>query len=643
MPLDRTRLGSKGSGRRRLGAVLLGLATMSTVLAANARAKTTSDPPLQARAAADKAVVAGQVDPSTRGIILKFREGTRVWLRGGVFVSTGSADVAAVNAAVKANPGTVIERLFKRSEADLAQEKTRIEARSRRQQADFNLYYRLVAPPGADVAALIAALNQQSVVEAAYSEPQAAPPPVTPDFTGQQGYRASAPGGIDANFASTLPGGKGQNVVIADIEYSWNINHEDLTKAALPGTPIANGTAADPFSDFNHGTAVLGELVGDENSFGVTGILSGATLRLVNASTTGGYQLANAINAATGALTPGDVILIEQQTTGPNGGCDATSQVGCAPVEWVGAFYDAIVAATSAGIIVIEPAGNGSQDLDSDPYGTINFPSNKPDSGAIVVGAGAAPGCTNPARGRLGFSNFGARVDVQGWGQCVVTTGYGDLQGGADPNVHYTNTFGGTSSASPIVAGAAGVLSSIAQQTGGLLTPAQMRTRLQTNASPQQFGLAGNIGPLPNLFLTLGGSGCSSPPPATITASPGVITFGTAGNDVIYGTAGPDRITGLGGNDVIVGMGGNDQLVGDDGNDTLCGGLGNDSLSGGAGTDQLEGDAGNDDLTGGADDDKLFGGDNVDRLAGGTGTDTCVAGGQAGDASAGPPSCEVIA
>ncbi|MGH9222421.1 MAG: hypothetical protein ACRD2W_01145 [Acidimicrobiales bacterium] len=117
----------------------------------------------------------------------------------------------------------------------------------------------------------------------------------------------------------------------------------------------------------------------------MTGIVSGAALNLVNANTTGGYELANAISLATAASNPGDVILIEQQTTGPNGGCDVTSQVGCAPVEWVQAFYDAIVVATSAGIHVIEAAGNGTQDLDSDPYDPMT---TRADSGAIMVGAG---------------------------------------------------------------------------------------------------------------------------------------------------------------------------------------------------------------------------------------------------------------
>ena len=97
-------------------------------------------------------------------------------------------------------------------------------------------------------------------------------------------------------------------------------------------------------------------------------------------------------------------------------------------------------------MIVVAAAGNGRQDLDAEEYDDTF--GTRPDSGAIIVGAGAAPGCTAPPRGRLIFSNFGSRVNLQGWGECVATTGYGDsrpgsLQGTADSDDAYTSTFGG--------------------------------------------------------------------------------------------------------------------------------------------------------------------------------------------------------
>jgi uncharacterized repeat protein (TIGR01451 family) len=75
-------------------------------------------------------------------------------------------------------------------------------------------------------------------------------------------------------------------------------------------------------------------------------------------------------------------------------------------------------------------------------------------------------------------------------------------------NDAYTGRFNGTSSASPIVAAAAGIVSSVAQQENELLTPAEVRDLLVTTGTPQDTttlgALPGNIGPLPNLAAALG-------------------------------------------------------------------------------------------------------------------------------------------
>jgi serine protease len=431
---------------------------------------------------------------------LKFKEGSGIRLRGNRFVSETGANVSGLTSVLAKYPGVRAKRLFERPESVLANEKTRIEAKSGRQQADKNLYYRLTLRPGTNAVAVLDDLNALSIVEIAYAEPLPSPPPVTPDFTDQQGYREAATDGIDADFAATVPGGTGANVRIIDIEYSWNQSHEDLSKAGAALIP--NGTPSDPFSSNDHGTAVVGEMVSDANTFGTTGIANGANLGLVNASNTeDGYDLADSIDLAHASLGVGDLIIIEQQTAGAHGGCGA-DQVGCVAVEWVEAWYDAIESATADGIIVLEAAGTGNEDLDNADYGSP-FPDGRSDSGAIIVGAGGAPGCSDPAHARLSFSSFGARVNLQGWGQCVVTTGYGDLQGGA-MNAWYTNSFGGTSSATPIVTGAAAVVSSVAQQQGVAYSPTQIRSLLASTGTAQDTSAdAGHIGPLPNLRAAL--------------------------------------------------------------------------------------------------------------------------------------------
>ena len=446
-------------------------------------------------------------------IHLKFVEGAKVRLRDNAFVTLADDDLGGIRNVLQQFPGVYVERLFARPELALAEQKRRLQQTTRRNLPDLNLWYRLIVPSGVDAEALSASLNELPIVQIAYLEPLPAPPPgavsrpapdPTPDFEPLQNYLDPAPDGIDARFAWTVPGGTSLGMSIIDIEYSWNQSHEDLSQAL--GALIPNGTPRDPFNDDNHGTAVLGELVADRNGLGVTGISYEAILGLVNAfNIERGYDLANSIDIAHAALLPGSVMLIEQQTSGPLGPC---SQAGpFVPVEWVRAYFDAIVTATADQIVVVEAAGNGGCNLDDGAYGGL-FDRAERDSGAIIVGAGSAPGCTNPPRSRLAFSTYGSRVDLQGWGQCVTTTGYGNLQGG-DRNQWYTNTFNGTSSASPIVAGASLALEGISLELfGTILSPTQLKDILVTTGTPQAG--PGHIGPLPNLAGAIEGLGEAS-------------------------------------------------------------------------------------------------------------------------------------
>jgi uncharacterized repeat protein (TIGR01451 family) len=444
-------------------------------------------------------------------IHVKFRQDTRVRVREGNFVSFGEDDLSALEALLATYPEVVPTRLFdKRSEEELDAEKQRVERISRREQGDKNLYFRLSFPakPLGDVGRLIDALNALELVELAYPESAEELDPTnhTDDFRPFQGYRVGAPGGINADAARTVAGGRGENVQIIDIERWFNPAHEDLPAVTVydNGDPLATFDAP-----FDHGTAVLGQLFGLDNDFGVLGLADQAAPAFVSRAD----GVSNAIDVATANSTIGDVILLEVQLAGANGGCTSVSQVGCVAVEFVQANYDAIVTATSLGINVVQAAGNGSQDLDSAPY-NATF-GTRPDSGSILVGAGAADpdagvagNCTTtaPPRGRLNFSTFGSRVDLHAWGQCVTSTGYGNLQGSPDSDDAYTGTFGGTSSASPIVTAAVGIVSSIAQEQGTPLTPAEIRALLVATGTPQDTSaaaLAGNIGPLPNLAAAL--------------------------------------------------------------------------------------------------------------------------------------------
>ena len=314
-------------------------------------------------------------------------------------------------------------------------------------------------------------------------------PITTPSFESYQGYLGPAPFGIDAPAAWRL-GIRGQGEWFADLEGGWNADHEDL-----PGDRITH-VIGKPVIDRSwraHGTAVLGEVVGKSNALGVVGIAPDVD-RVFTASI-GGIAVARALDAAARNLRAGDVLLIELHAIGPRG--------NFIPIEFWDDNYDAIRAATTRGVVVIEAAGNGNEDLDHNAY-KGKFDRAQRDSGAILVGAGGPPRPGFVDRERLSFSNYGSRVDVQGWGRKVATLDYGDLQSCDDPgHRHYTGEFSGTSSASPIVAGAALLVEATARSKGRVLSPREVRELLAKTGTPQTGNTRQQIGPRPDLARAL--------------------------------------------------------------------------------------------------------------------------------------------
>ncbi|MBP7146540.1 MAG: S8 family serine peptidase [Acidobacteria bacterium] len=435
---------------------------------------------------------AGAAGQAGDRVTVKFADGTGVRLREGRLVSIAGRDLAPLEhllARFAAEPS----RLSDLPEARLDDLRRAAETGAGKHLPDMNLYFELAVPAGHD-AQLAEALEALDLVEVAYPSPAPAPPPgdippETPDFRWRQGYPLVAPGGIDAPYAWNLPGGRGEGVFVIDIEYDWYDTHEDL-EAALGQKLVYVPAGYYP----EHGTAVLGELIARDDRWGVTGLVPAARVGMITQYPVNNTNsVARAILAATDLQGPGDVMLLEAQTSGPNG--------QYCPVEWNQAEFDAISLATGKGIVVVEAAGNGSQNLDS-PIFLDRFNRGVRDSGAIIVGAGATPSSAQPDRSRLSFSCYGSRVDVQGWGELVATTGYGGLfAGDAEHRQDYTSTFNGTSSASPVVTGAAVALQGFVVGRGDPpLPPTEVRRILVQTGTPQQAGpYTGKIGPRPNL------------------------------------------------------------------------------------------------------------------------------------------------
>jgi len=355
--------------------------------------------------------------------------------------------------------------------------------------------------------------------------PLAWAPASTPDLSTEQRYLDAAPDGIDARYAWTRRGGKGDGVEIVDVEREWRFTHEDLLECG----GLAGGYPVDCIRERNHGTAILGILHGDDNALGIEGICPHANVRGVSTrmpglpedQIPGTIDTANAIRTAAQLLTEngtklgtGHIILLELQRVGP-GGYNI-------PVEWWPDDLAAIMYATSLGLLVVEAAGNGHPStlqgvsLDAAMFDTadVGFPSGwrnpldrrHVDSGAIIVGAGVPPvGTSRVDRSRMAYSNWGRCVDVQGWGDEVVTTGYGCKQGGVDEDRWYIQDFGGTSAASAMVAGTLACVQGYRRRTRGrLLDSRRARALLRATGSRQkadgsQFPLSQHIGPRPNL------------------------------------------------------------------------------------------------------------------------------------------------
>ncbi len=366
---------------------------------------------------------------------------------------------------------------------------------------------------------VVKALQALPAVELAYAEALASDPGASgvPVFDADQSYLDAAPVGIGARWAKEMVedlGNTTKRIHCCDIEQRWVLDHDALKDVKLIQNR-AKSTRAPFFGDNrydknkagnldsedgNHGTAVSAQLVGNNNVEGIAKDIAHYEIasHYDEPSNSNGNIAEAVVNVLAlwyvlgGELKAlhGNVILIEAQR------CGLVAEIDHAD-------FAAFSLATDLGVVVVEAAGNSGFDLDTyqDQWGRHILRRGGAgfrDSGAVVVGAGWSALPHDRAR----FSNYGSRVDCYGWGDSGVSAGYGDYDSRGGPDSWYTDSFGGTSCAASIIAGAAALLQYLTRcTTDSALDPLEARATLADRATgtPQGPGVAGNIGVMPDL------------------------------------------------------------------------------------------------------------------------------------------------
>ncbi|WP_242293084.1 S8 family peptidase [Bacillus cereus group sp. BfR-BA-01441] len=448
----------------------------------------------------------------TKQLILKFKNEANLPYQDGIekFIKEEKQDPELIGILAE-YPNVTINRLFNSLNPKEIKNLGKEIKDSDHISSNLLNYYIVETQDDIDVQALLTKIEKSSLVETAYLQEEEAPPaerlpnlsvnPYDEPRLTRQGYLEPAPLGINAPYAWSIKGGDGKGTTFVDMEYGWLFNHEDLVNQKIE---LISGQNKSEHHD--HGTSVLGIVSAEDNNIGGIGIAPKAKVKVVSQiRDNGNYNTADAILSAVNNMQAGDILLLEAQAT-----YDGYGDKNYFPVEVKPDIFDAIRMGTNKGIIIIEAGANGGNDLDQfrDRNGKQVLNRNSPDfkdSGAIMVGAASA----RVPHKRSYFSNYGSRVDVYGWGNAVDTT---DAKPSEFITNLYTSSFAGTSSASPIIAGAAASIQGIAKNNQGrVYTPSQLRDILSDSSTGTKSNdpTSDKIGVLPDLKAILSKLGFS--------------------------------------------------------------------------------------------------------------------------------------
>jgi subtilisin family serine protease len=335
---------------------------------------------------------------------------------------------------------------------------------------------RVIGMPPARRAAALAVLASSPAVEYAESDvvlEQLGTVPNDPRWSDQWGPRkVSAPGAWDAARGSS-------SVVIAVLDTGVDFGHGDLRGAAAAGYDFVNGDS-NPADDQGHGTAAAGVLAArTNNAVGLAGMCWACSLASVKVLDANGSGSTSTV--ARGIVWAADhgARVISLSLGGPSG-----TQTLANAVEY----------AAGKGVVIVAAAGNSGT---STPFYPAAYPA------VLSVGG------TDPSDRRYNWSNYGSWVKVAAPG-CNVSP----LRGGG------YGTFCGTSSATPVVAGLAGL--ALSAKPGA--TKAEIERAIKSAAIPIGGAVKHGRVDAAQTLVTLGAGGGAVSPATTAATAEGVIS-----------------------------------------------------------------------------------------------------------------------